>query len=66
MSSFDWKKNIEDIIKDGVIITTGATDILIYVYVCKPYRWNLWRGVGERLCSQQKMDRQVNTTTTKL
>ena len=27
MSSFDWKKNIEDIIKYGVIITTGATGI---------------------------------------
>ena len=27
MSSFDWKKNIEDIFKDGVIITTRATGI---------------------------------------
>ena len=28
MTSFISKKNIEDIIKDGVIITTGATVIL--------------------------------------
>ena len=27
MSSFDWKKNVEDSIKDGLIITTGATRI---------------------------------------
>ena len=27
MSSFDWKKNIEDPLKDGVIITIGATGI---------------------------------------
>ena len=25
MTSFDWKKNIEDSIKDGLIITTAAT-----------------------------------------
>ena len=24
MASFNWKKNIEDSLKDGVIITTGA------------------------------------------
>ena len=29
MASFDWQKNIEDSIKDGVIITTGATGILL-------------------------------------
>ena len=28
MSSFDWKKNIEDSIKDGIIVTTVATGIL--------------------------------------
>ena len=28
MSSFNWGKNIEDSIKDGLIITTGATGIL--------------------------------------
>ena len=27
MTSFDWKKNIEDSIKDGLIITTEATGI---------------------------------------
>ena len=27
MSRFDWKKNIEDSIKDGLIITTTATGI---------------------------------------
>ena len=26
MSSFDWKKNIEDSIKDGLIISTGVTE----------------------------------------
>ena len=28
MSSFDWKKNIEDSIKDGIIITATTTRIL--------------------------------------
>ena len=27
MSSFDWKKNVEDSIKDRLIITTAATGI---------------------------------------
>ena len=27
MTSFDWKKNIEDSIKDGLIITTTTTGI---------------------------------------
>ena len=27
MASFDWKKNIEDSIKDGLIITIGAAGI---------------------------------------
>ena len=27
MSGFDWKKNIEDSIKDGLIITTPTTGI---------------------------------------
>ena len=27
MSSFDWKKNVEDSIKDGLIITATATGI---------------------------------------
>ena len=32
MSSFDWKKNIEDSIKDGLIITATTTGIF---YVLK-------------------------------
>ena len=32
MSSFDWKKNVEDSIKDGLIITTTTIGIL---YVLK-------------------------------
>ena len=27
MSSFNWRKNIEDSLKDGIIITIGATGI---------------------------------------
>ena len=27
MASFDWKKNIEDSLKDGLIITIGAAGI---------------------------------------
>ena len=27
MSSFNWKKNIEDSLRDGLIITVGATGI---------------------------------------
>ena len=27
MSSFNWRKNIEDSLKDGLIITIGATGI---------------------------------------
>ena len=27
MSSFDWKKNIEDSLKDGLIVTIGAAGI---------------------------------------
>ena len=67
MSSFDWKKNIEDSLRDGLIITIGATRIFLGLKalgVKSPdvYWWNLWRGVGERLCSLQKMDQRVNTT----
>ena len=29
MASFDWKKNIEDSIKDGLIITIGAAGIFL-------------------------------------
>ena len=31
MSSFDWKKNIEDSIKDGIIITATTTGIFFTV-----------------------------------
>ena len=72
MTSFISEKNIEDIIKDGVIITAGATGIFFglktagvklpspgcYVYR-KTYRWDLWRSISERLCSLQEMDQQV-------
>ena len=27
MSTFNWKKNIEDLFKDGLVITTGAIGI---------------------------------------
>ena len=30
MSSFDWKKNIEDSIKDGLIITATTTGIFTH------------------------------------
>ena len=33
MASFGWKKNIENSIKDGLIITTGATRIFFGVKV---------------------------------
>ena len=33
MSSFDWKKNIEDSIKDGLIITTTTTGIFFALKV---------------------------------
>ena len=29
MSSFDWKKNVEDSIKDGLIITAATTRIFL-------------------------------------
>ena len=29
MSSFDWKKNVEDSIKDGLIITAATTGIFL-------------------------------------
>ena len=33
MSSFDWKKNIEDSIKDGLIITSTTTRIFYLLKV---------------------------------
>ena len=71
------EKNIEDTLKDGLIITIGAAGIFhgLKVANVKPPKasldtieyhktcwWNLWRGAGERLCNPQKMDQRVNTT----
>ena len=71
MNSFNWKENIEDSLRDGLIITIGATRIFFGLEAAnekttkgisrcygnpKTCRWNLWRGAGERLCSLQKMD----------
>ena len=33
MASFDWKKNIEDSLKDGLIIIIGAADIFFALKV---------------------------------
>ena len=60
MASFDWRENIEDSLKDGVVITIGATGIffgLKTLNVVKP----------PNFCNIQKMDQRVNITkTTKL
>ena len=59
MSSFDWKKNIEDFIKDGIIITATTTGIFFALKAAnlKPPKASLdvmdimkladgiWRGV---------------------
>ena len=70
MSIFDWKKNIEDSIKYGVIIIATTTGNAANVKSSKAlipgchgyhetYQWNMWRGIGERLCALQEMDQQV-------
>ena len=73
MASFDWKKNIEGSLRDGLIITSGAIKIFFRLkvanvcygcyYGCYGYHetcpWNLWRVAGEILCILQKMDQQV-------
>ena len=43
MSSFDWKKNVEDSIKDGLIITATTTGIfyLLKVANVKPPKVSL-------------------------
>ena len=43
MSSFDWKKNVEDSIKDGLIITATTTGIfyLLKVANVKPPKMSL-------------------------
>ena len=73
MSSFDWKKSVEDFIKDGLIITDTATEIFFTLKSTglKPPKTsldamdimkltcNLLGSVGERLCSVQEMDQRV-------
>ena len=74
MTSFDWKKHIEDSIKDGLIINAATTGIFFALKAenIKPpkasldgngyhetYRWNLCRSIGQRLCSLQKIDQRV-------
>ena len=73
MANFDWKKNIEDSIKDGLIITATTTGIF-YVRKAanvKPPKasldamklencwWNSGWCLCQRLCSLQKMDQRV-------
>ena len=41
MSSSNWKKNIEDSLKDGVIITVGATGTFFWLNVVKPPKASL-------------------------
>ena len=71
------EKNLEDSIKDGLIITIRAAGIFFGLKVgnVKPPKASLdamdllkltggrRRRAGERLCSLQKMDQRVNTTT---
>ena len=57
MSSFNLRKNIEDSLKDGLIISIKGIP-RCYGYT-KTYQWNLWRRAGERECSLQKMDQRV-------
>ena len=82
MSSFDWRKNVEDYIKDGLIITATTTRIFFALKAAnvKPPKASLdvmdilklhgrtCGGVLARLSSLQEMDQQVkdNTKTTNL
>ena len=74
MTSFTSKKNIEDIIKDGVIITTGTTGTFFGLEAAGVTLPSLGGGreggreegggggrggPSERLCSPQKMDQRV-------
>ena len=73
MSSFDWKKSVEDFIKDGLIITDTATEIFFTLKATglKPPKTsldamdimkltcNLLGSVGEKLYSVQEMDQRV-------
>ena len=66
MTSFNWKKKIEDSLKDGLIMTIGAAGIILRVKdgkrkttkdICRRHGytktcwWYLQRRSGERLCS---------------
>ena len=75
MSSFDWKKNVEDSIKGALIITATMTGIFYVLKAanvkppkpsvpgCYGYHetcwWNSGRGPSQGLCSLQKMDQRV-------
>ena len=56
MSSFDWKKNIEDSIKNGLIITTTTTRIFFVLKTVniKPPKASLdamdTMKLGSRIC----------------
>ena len=72
MASFYWKKNIEDSIKDELILTAKATVIFFgakgnryktTIPGCYVYRKTCRQNSGwcpcQRLCSLQKMDQRV-------
>ena len=74
MSTFDWKRNIEDSIKDGIIITATTTGIFFGlkggkrkttkgISGCHGYhetcRWDMWKSAGKGLCGLQEMDQRV-------
>ena len=75
MSSFDWKKNLEDSIKDGLIITATMTGIFYILKAanvkppkpsvpgCYGYHKTCWWNSGQDpcqgLCSLKKMDQRV-------
>ena len=74
MTSFSWKKNIEDSLRDGLIIIIGATAVFFGLKatnvkppraafdamdIIKLNRWDLRRCLSKRLCSLQKMDQRV-------
>ena len=77
MSSFDWKKNVEDSIvrwthchchyhRNIFRIQNGKCKATKGISGCHGYHktcwWNLWMGAGEGLCSPQKLDQRVNKT----
>ena len=72
MSSFDWRKNIEDYIKDGLIITATTTTIFFALKAAnvKPPKSSLdvmdimKLALGTvRLHNLQEMDQQVKDNT---